>query len=528
MRLPAARTKQRAAGMKSFPTLVRGWIANEALSDPQPGGAALLENWFPTATELRMRAGSELFATIGDGSAPVAALFSYVTGTIKRLFAASPTQIYDITSVADPTVSPAPAHGPFTGGDWSVVQFATAGGVFLRGVNGKDTPFVYTADAGFSSAPAITGADPTKLSYVWSYKRRLFFIEKETLDAWYLPVDQVGGAAVRLPLGGVFPLGGQLVFGGGWSLDTGSGLSEQCVFVTSEGEVAVFAGDDPSTAAGWQKVGVYRIGRPLGPKAHIRGGGDLIIASDIGFVPLSQAIQRDIAALSPAAVSYPIETEWNERVAQRSTVPWHCEVWPKKQMVAIALPTLVDTRAEMLIANARTGAWTLYTGWDGTCLRAFGDRLFFGSSAGRIIEAEVTGLDVGQPGQPAIPYAASAVPLFEGLGSTGVVKTAGLARAVLRSSVPVVARLSAHADYAIEMPSLPDAPMDAISSVWGLGIWGLSTWGGQVAKLTVQNWESVSAVGSVLAPGIQITSGSIVPPRVELVRLDMTYQVGDL
>jgi hypothetical protein len=513
--------------MKSFPTLIRGWIANEALSDPQPGGAALLENWFPTATELRMRAGNQLFGTIGDGSGPVVSLFSYVTGTIKRMFGATAASIFDVTTVLDPLVSPAPAFGSFTSGNWSVVQFATAGGVFLRGVNGADTPFVFDG-SGFSSTPAITGADPTKLLFVWAYKRRLFFIQKDTLDVWYLPVDQIGGAAVRMPLGAVFNRGGSLMFGGSWSLDSGAGLSEQCVFMTTEGEVAVYAGDDPSSADSWKKVGVYRIGKPLGPKAVMRAGGDLVIATDIGFVPLSQAIQRDVAALSPAAVSYPIETAWNERVAQRGTLPWHCEVWPTRQMVMIALPAAADARAEMLIANARTGAWTLYTGWQGTCLCGFGDRMFYGSTAGRIIEAEIGGKDVGQPGHSAIPYTAHAVPLFEGLRATGMAKEAGLARAVLRTSGEVLPRMSAHADYQIELPVSPDAPMDVTASVWGLGVWDTSLWGGQQVKTTVQDWESVSAIGTVLSAGISITSGGIAPPRIELVRIDLTYQVGDL
>src|SRR3546814_7978346 len=62
-----------------------------------------------------------------------------------------------------------------------------------------------------------------------------------------------------------------------------SGLSEQNIFVSTEGEVAVYQGSDPGEAATWSKVGVYRIGKPLGARAHFRGGGDIAIAtSEIG------------------------------------------------------------------------------------------------------------------------------------------------------------------------------------------------------------------------------------------------------
>lgn len=54
----------------------------------------------------------------------------------------------------------------------------------------------------------ISGVDTSDLSYVWSYKNRLFFIEKESLNVWYLPIDSIGGAAVSFPMGGEFSDGG--------------------------------------------------------------------------------------------------------------------------------------------------------------------------------------------------------------------------------------------------------------------------------------------------------------------------------
>lgn len=529
MRRPVSSGRTRVAATKSFPTLVRGWIANQALSSPQPGGAALFENFFPTATSARMRAGTQLHATVGDGSKQVGSMFSYVAGTSSRIFAATENAVYNITTIVDPLISPAAAVSGMTGGDWSVVQFQTPGGIFLRMVNGMDTPRVYDGTL-FSTSPAITGTGltPENLSFVWAYKKRLFFIEKNSMNAWYLDVESLGGTATKLPLGANFASGGFLTFGATWSLDSGGGLSEQCAFMSTEGEVVVFEGDNPGSASTWNRVGTYRIGRPLGPKAVIRGGGDLIISTDVGFVPLSQAVNRDAAVLAASAVSFPIETEWNDRVAQRSSVQWHAEVWPTRQMVVIALPSINDARPEMLVVNARTGSWGVYTGWDGTCLQLFDKRLFYGDGFGRIIEAEVGGLDVGEPEQPSRPYTAAAVPLFDGLRDPTAIKTAGTARAVIRAPGDVIVQMSAHADFMIEMPAAPSSSPGEDGSLWDIGLWGTATWGSQAVKETTQDWESVSAVGYALAPGIQITSGSIAPPDVELVRIDMTYDGGDL
>lgn len=553
MRKPAQRVKPRIARTQSFPAPTGGWIANTTLAAPQArrpdgtkvNGAAMLENWFPTATGIKMRGGSGRHAILGDGSSRVTALFSYVNGNTRQLFGATETAIYNVTS---PLYSEdqfyVDGDGNFlvdldgnfiilagspseevssTGGDWSVVQFATSGGTFLRLVNGEDTPLIYDG-ATWGTSPAITGATPTTLSFVWSYKNRLFFVQKDTLDAWYLPVDTVGGAAVKFPLGGVFTLGGSLMFGASWSLDTGSGLSGQCAFFSTEGEVAVYQGSDPSDAADWKLVGVYKIGRPRGPKAWIRAGGDIVIATDIGFVPLSQAIQRDVAALSPAAVSYPIEDEWNIAVRDRTEITWQCTVWPTNQMVVVALPTSSGRGEQMFVANARTGAWARYTGWGATCLEPFGDRLFFGTEDGRIIEADVTGAD------QSATYTATCVPLFDPMKTPAALKMGLQARVVFRATSSVNERLSLQKDYTLRLPAAPDATAGSSNNLWGTGQWGSSVWGG-TAELSTEgehDWHSTPGSGYALSVATQVTSGSTEKKEIEIVQTDLLYDLGDV
>lgn len=529
MRTPA-RSVRTSQQLTSFPAPVGGWIANINLATPNArrpdgspvNGAAMLENWFPTATGVRMRGGSSKYATIGAGSLDVKALFSYITGGNRKLFGATNTDIYDITTVADPAVSPASAVSAMdNSGGISVVQFATAGGTFLRLVNGADTPRVYDGST-WGTTPTITGVTATTLSHVWAWKQRLFFIQKDTLDAWYLPVDSIGGAAVKLPLGGVFNRGGSLLFGSSWSLDENSGLSASCVFVTTEGEVAVYRGSDPSSASTWALVGVYRIGRPRGPKAFIRAGGDLVIATDIGAVPLSQAIAKDFVALSPNAVSYSIEDEWNNAVADRSGGYWECEVWPTKQMVLVSLYQSTNLPKQIFVCNARTGAWALYTGWDSRCVHAFGERCFFGSASGKVIECEVTGADQGAT------YTANCVPLFDPLKSPASLKTGLMARSVLRSPANLEARLSLQMNFNIVLPPAPDDIAVIGTEVWGTAVWGSSMWGTEQAKTTYQKWRSISGSGTTLSVATQVTSGSIMQPNFDLVQTDLTFEIGEV
>lgn len=555
MRRPAAKTKPkpRAAQLKTFLAPTSGWIANQNLLTPNArkpdgstiNGAAILENWFPTATGVRMRGGSSVFATIGNEADAVVSMFSYHSGNNQKLFATTATAIYDISSPATSTnihivdqlgnqlvdelgnelisslsIPAGPVVYALASGAWSVVQFSTPGGTFLRAVNGVDTPLVFDGTS-WSTAPAITVVDPTTLSFVFASKFRLWFIQKDTMNVWYLPVDSVGGAATKLPLGGIFSEGGSLMFGSTWSIESGNGPSEQTVFVTSEGQVATYLGSDPGSTSDWSRQGVYHIGKPLGPNAFVRTGGDLAISTNIGLIPLSSAFQRDVAALAPVAVSYSIEIEWNKAVAA-TTPAWQIALWPTKQMMLIAPPNPTGAVPSIFAANVRTGAWAPFTGWNVTCMQVFSDRMFFGSDSGKIVEAEVTGSDQGTA------YVSTYVPLFDSLKSPAALKTGLQSRVVLRSTALPTPKVSLQTDYVVNLPVAPDDTTIVASNTWGTGVWGTSVWGTAADKTTIDVWQSTPGAGYSLSAGVQITSGSLSAPDTELVQVDMLYDVGDV
>ncbi|HBT70045.1 MAG TPA: hypothetical protein DEB63_19640 [Agrobacterium sp.] len=524
MRKPTKKRKPRKVRSKSWPAPVAGWIANQNISAPvkdAPQGAWVLDNVLPTATGGETRRGSDVFATMPTATKPVLSLFSYKNGNQEKLFAANENEIADITT------APVNLLTGRTGGDWSVAQFVNAdGAVFLRGVSGMDAPFVFDG-ASFGTTPALTfpvGITVTadKLSRVWQYKNRLFFIQKESMDAWYLPVSVIGGALVRLPLAGVFARGGSLLFGSSWSIESGDGPNEYCAFVSTEGEVAVFSGSNPGDADDWAKVGVYRIGKPLGAKAFFRGGGDLIIATSLGLVPLSQAMQRDYAALSASAISVNIETAWNSTVDERDSAAWHCEIWPEKQIAVVCMPTLTGTEKQMYVVNTRTAAWSRWTGWDGKCLEVFNGRLLFGSENGKIVEGYVGGSDQGAP------YTTTYIPLFEDMGNPLALKIAKMARGVVRTAIPVEVQVTIQTDYIVSLPPVPQAPSIPPSNEWGAAIWGQGVWGAGRVKEIQQDWDSADGEGYAVAPAMRMTSGALVPIDAEIVRIDVTFEVTDI
>lgn len=637
MRTPArtsGQARQRRVEVAPFTAPIGGWISNRALAQPNPTpdspqGAAVLENYFPTATGAIIRRGSQVYVQVSE-TGPVTALFKYSVGANRKLFAAIDGAIYDVTIVTTPLNYVAgfgetilgeagddyeigetaldPSQLVWSGaggGDWHVVQFATTGGIFLVGVNGTSVGFIYDGTAFYPNVPggvwslsydggtgdftegetltggtsgatatilkvipggspgegvlqltgiagefeddeALTDSDggaaiangvPTNLvpgvtfpgglttadmAYVWVFKNTLWFVQRESLSAWYLDIDQIGGDATEFMLGGEFGQGGALLVGQSWSLSASGqgGLSDQCVFLSTEGEVVVYQGTHPESANDWSKVGAYRIGAPLGRRGFIRAGGDLVFATTIGFVALSTAVQVDVAALAPRAVSYSIEDAWNKTVLLR-TRNWVCALWPESQMVAVAPPT-DSSDPQFFVSNARTGAWANFTNWSATCMEVYEGRLFFGTPEGYVMEAMVGGTDRG------VPFTGTYMPLFMDAGKPTMMKAARMARVEIISATELNENVSCRFDFDTNRPAPPDVAPVPVGNEWDNATWDESVWSSERATIVTKRRHSVSGHGYRLSPILQITSGAAIPLDAQVVAVDVTYEGGDV
>lgn len=392
-----------------------------------------------------------------------------------------------------------------------------AGGGGAALVNGSQS-IVSVAITFPSTHPGLTTAD---LEFVWVYREALYFAEKNSLRAWYLEPDMVGGELKVYPLNGFLDRGGSLLWGQSWSLSSSDqgGLSSQNVFTTTEGESAVFQGISPSDAS-WSPVGVYRVGKPLGKHGFIRAGGDIVIATDVGDIALSKAVQVDFSVLAPNAISYPINVDWNDAISQRGR-NWQCEVWPEGQM-AIVIPPNADSLGPVwFVSNANTGAWAPFRNWKAHCVLSWNGRLFYGSDNGLVIEAMVGGSDLGEP------YTGVYVPLFSDVGKPSSNKAARMARIEAKSRAPINEKVSVIFDFDINVPSPPDSTLVPVGNEWDNAVWNQSIWNADRGAVITKRRHSASGNGYRLAPVFQVTSGSAVPLDVEVITLDATFESGD-
>jgi hypothetical protein len=534
----------------TLPAPISGWASNSSIALDNPGHAEVLENFIPTQTGIRPRGGSALFATVSTKA--ITRFLTYLGTTSKKLFVASNNAIFDITSPVSSTTIPAEVVSGLTSTEISYVNFSNAGGDFLLAFNGADLHRVYNGATWVTNTPAITGVSSAIISQAAIHNSRVWMVEKNSKRAWYLGVNDIGGVALDFSLEGEFRKGGKLLFIASWSYDSGSGSSDRIVFVSDEGEAAVFGGLFPGDAT-WQRFGRYELPRPLGKYAFDKVGADLIIETVSGIVPMSEIISKDPAALSVTAITKAIETDWRYEVGVNGSRPWSFQKWEEQKIGFVAIPNATEIKTgtsvwgtfvwgvdpwgagwtvenpvgdlKCFVVNLLTGKWAKITGWDMRCMAVFDGKFYFGASNGQILEGDVGGNDDGASYECRLAYWPSK------FGSIGY-KTFLQCNGTFVHSTPINPKLSISVNNKLDWPVAPPAAAPSSSTVlWNNGVlWNSGAlWSGKKTKaVTTKRWTSLGRSGRVGALKLQMTFNTMIKPDIEYTESVMTYEDGGI
>jgi hypothetical protein len=289
MRRPVRANVARAqtASARSVPAPVGGLDTESPLANMPAQNAVILDNWIPRAGYVEIRRG--FVQQVTGTSDPVETLVTYAGDPSgDQLFACAGADIFDVTSAGALASAVFTASGSTPSARWNWTNFANDAGRFVLLANGVHSPVKYNGSAW--SAAAVTGTSGsitlvgTDLKLVMAHKRRIHYGEKDRLRVWFLDINAVQGAAGLLDLGPIFTKGGSLAGMGTWTLDGGSGPDDMAVYVTTEGQVAIYQGTDPSDANEWALVGVYDVAKPIGGRCLVRYGADLAILTEDGML----------------------------------------------------------------------------------------------------------------------------------------------------------------------------------------------------------------------------------------------------
>lgn len=492
MRQAAERVnRRRVSTTRTVAAPVRGWNARDAIAAMKPEHAVILDNWLPLGSDIMLRKGSDEHVTgVGDDVETLAA-YRPESGA-QKLFGWAGASAYDM-SVAG-AVGAAVIAG-LSNSRWQHVNVSTSGGHFLLAVNGADSMLMYdgatwTAITGVS-VPAITGVATTALIGIHVHAERVWYIQKDTLDVWYSAAGAFAGALTKLPLGAVFKKGGYLVAMGSWSIDGGDGSDDLAVFVTSEGEVAVYAGTDPSSSATWGKVGTYTIGTPIGRRCFADLGGDLLIITTDGVIPCSKLkLAKEDKAV---AITDNIQSAMADAVElYGATFGWEATFYPGGKMLLLNVPVAAGLQ-QQFVMNTVTRRWCRFLpkgsnpGWPAHCFEVFNGELYFGMD-GEVRKAWTGTSDVG------IPIEAEVLCAFNFFGNPAQSKDFKMVRPIIGwDSNPAEIFIGVDVDFVSATPTSQITLPTSEAGVWDTAEWDEAVWGGDI--VLTKEWFGVGGNG---------------------------------
>jgi hypothetical protein len=512
---PIAQVQGTTAYVASLPAPVGGWNARDSLANMPIEDAVTLQNWFPGVSNCVLRGGYTQYSTGLSGQ--VESLFNYSGGNTQKLWAVTSSgRLYDVSSAG---AVGAPAVTGLTNGRWQSQNVTTSGGSYLYAVNGADSALIYDGSSwqavtGVSAPVAITGVTTSTLSNVTLFKTRVWFIQKNTLKAWYLPSGAVGGAAQVLDMSSFARLGGYLVGMMTWTVDGGYGMDDNLAFITSNGEIIVWRGTDPSSAATWAMAGIWALGEPVGSRCMLKYGGDVLTLTQNGLFPLSQALQSTQVDFSQA-LSDKIQGAFSTATATYgSTFGWQIFYCPKQNAIWVNVPFAVGSQ-QQFVMNTITKAWCNFSGWAANCWCLFGEEPFFGGNGfvGQAWDSTYAdnGTDIATNGLQAFNY----------FKARGVEKIFTRARPTLftNGQPSVLVGINVNFDVSDTTSALTYTPSSA--GLWDSGLWDVAVWGSGL--VATANWQGVTGTGYCGAVNLKSASQGI---QIEWSSTDVVYQQG--
>ena len=424
--------------------------------------------------------------------------------------AATISTITHVGAVA--TVTTATAHNLLTNNRVTISGATSSeyNGTFVITKTGANT-FTYT----MASTPAanatvvgsytvigITGVDSSTFINVNLFKNRLYFTQKDTMTCWYLPVDSIGGAASPLYFGGIARNAGYLQAMGTWTLDAGQGADDYAVFVTSMGEIIVYNGTDPSTAATWALKGVWQLGQTFNRRCFFKWAGDLLLLTQDGLVPLASALQS--SRLDPRInltdkIYYAVSQAATQYYANFG---WQINYYASENMLILSIPT--NSGMEQYVMHTITKAWGRFTGIEAYCWEVSGDADMHFGGDGYVGKFYDTNSDNGNN------IIATAQQAYSYFDSPGQLKRYTLVRPILQTDngLPtVLCGISTDFDTVPLTNQLAFNPSIAQTGYWDIAKWDAKNWGGEL--VTTKFWQGVTGTGFSASINLNVASQNI-------------------
>jgi hypothetical protein len=364
------------------------------------------------------------------------------------------------------------------------------------------TPAANATVVGSYTITGITGVNSNTFVNVNLFKNRLYFTQNGTLTFWYLDVEAISGAATDFALGAFYRNGGYIQAMGTWTLDAGYGVDDFAVFVTNMGEILVYQGFDPSDSNNWAMKGLWQMGQTFSRRCFFKWGGDLLLLTQDGLLPLTSALQSD--RLDPRInltdkIYYAVSLACS---AYAANFGWQMNYLAEANMLILSIPT--NNGMEQYVMNTINKSWARFTGIEAYCFTVSGDQdMHFGGDG--YVGLFFTGFS--DNGSNIVGNCQQAYNYFDSRGQN---KRFTLVRPIFQTDngLPtVLCGISTDFDTVPLTNQIAFNPSIVSTGVWDQGKWDQSNWGGGL--VTTKFWQGVTGIGFAASINMNVASQGI-------------------
>jgi len=363
----------------TIPAPVKGLNKRDPIDIMGVDEAITLVNWIPQTDALRLRQGYEEYCDLtGTNPVQTMAIWSGITGS--KLIVSCGGDLYNVLSAGSGVVLTS-GMSSFSVNAWQTENFSNN----LIFVNGTDAPVRFDGTAVTALSVSATGLSVNDLIYALSFKGRMYYVEKDTSSFWYGGLNQISGSLTEVDLKTIAMEGGYLVALGSWSRDSGDGMEDLFVAVMSTGELIVYQGSYPGDSS-WARVGSYKAPQPIGRRCLDKFGGELVVLTKQGAIPVSLAMQDAyFYALENhkiwGKIRKAIEDDYN---IYGDILGYQILHMNGRGMGLINIPTIENMTSKQYVMNTINGAWCEFNNVNGIEFIEYNNEVLFSAENGKI------------------------------------------------------------------------------------------------------------------------------------------------
>lgn len=499
---PHYRPQQASIAPATIPAPVGGINALTGLAMMQPNDAIYTKNIDATLYGLKVRPGYQEYANGFTGD-EVKTIIPYKgsleDGTKDKLFACTSAGIFDISaSTTTPTLDQAWVTTSSDAG-WCHYEIFTndAGTRILLVTDLANGVYQYDEATDAWSIPTLTGVTEANVVHFTIWKNRVWYVEKDTNNAWYTDIGTYSGTVTKFNFGNKFIYGGYLKSLHGWTLDSGVGPDDYIVALSSAGDVLVYGGTNPSSSATFGIIGAFYVGEfPNGRRVALKVGGDLYLLSTYGVLSAKDLLQGANPFTDEGSVSYKINPMLRSDIADyKDDLGWELTLLPDIARIVVTVPKQSNTDHKQYLYEMNLKAWSIWEFVPMTTVTTYKNEIYTGEGT-QVHKVTGTLDNVTLAAPDPDPVYWKLLTAYNEMQSPQMNKVVEFMRPRFTAEGEPSYNVRAFYDYDLSELVRASAAGSG-SDVWDTGVWDTAIWGGGQDKF--QELEGGSGMGRTVA-----------------------------